>query len=397
MRTIAAVTVGRSDFGIYLPILRRIEADPQLRLQLIAGAAHLSAEFGHTINEVIAQGFRVDYQVPMLLSGDSPEQIAMSTGLGVMGFAKAYAALRPDMLLVIGDRLEMLAAAIAAAPFKIPIAHVHGGEVTHGAMDDAFRHSMTKCSHLHFATTTEHARRIVQLGEHPDRVFVSGAPGLDNLKLIELLDRDALSRRLDISLEQRPLLVTYHPETLRFEQTAENVDKLLSALEQISLPIVFTKPNADTNGRIIAERIAEFVSRRSNAWLFDNLGTQVYFSLMKHAAAMVGNSSSGIIEAASFQLPVVNVGIRQQGRPCSGNVLHVTHDPKAIAEAVQLALSREFRSRVADMENIYGDGRAAEIIVKQLKLASLDDDLLIKRFHDLEISNNLQSPEAKVA
>lgn len=397
MRTIAAVTVGRSDFGIYLPVLRQIEADPELRLQLIVAAAHLSPEFGLTINEVIAQGFQVDYQVPMLLSGDSPEQIAKSTGLGVMGFSGAYAALRPDILLVIGDRFEMLAAVLAAVPFKIPIAHIHGGEVTHGAMDDAFRHSITKCSHLHFATTVEHARRIVQLGEHPQRVFVSGAPGLDNLNAMELLDREELSRRLGIPLETPPLLVTYHPETLRYEQTAANIDELLAALEAIALPIVFTKPNADTNGRIVTERIAAFVKRRGDSWLFDNLGTQTYFSLMRCAAAMVGNSSSGIIEAASFKLPVVNVGIRQQGRPCSGNVVHVPNDRQAIASAVSAVLGEEFRGRMSNLVNIYGDGRAAETIVNQLKRVRLDDELLIKQFHDIAETDSITVTEPLAA
>ena len=397
MRTIAAVTVGRSDFGIYLPVLRQIEADPELRLQLIVAAAHLSPEFGLTINEVIAQGFQVDYQVPMLLSGDSPEQIAKSTGLGVMGFSGAYAALHPDILLVIGDRFEMLAAVLAAVPFKIPIAHIHGGEVTHGAMDDAFRHSITKCSHLHFATTVEHARRIVQLGEHPQRVFVSGAPGLDNLNAMELLDREELSRRLGIPLETPPLLVTYHPETLRYEQTAANIDELLAALEAIPLPIVFTKPNADTNGRIVTERIAAFVKRRGDSWLFDNLGTQTYFSLMRCAAAMVGNSSSGIIEAASFKLPVVNVGIRQQGRPCSGNVVHVPNDRQAIASAVSAVLGEEFRGRMSNLVNIYGDGRAAETIVNQLKRVRLDDELLIKQFHDIAETDSITVTEPLAA
>ena len=307
MRTIGVVTVARSDYGIYLPVLRKIQADPELELHLFVTGMHLSPEFGLTVKTIEEDGFQVQERIEMLLSSDTPECIAKSMGLGTIGFAQAFARSRPDILMVLGDRFEMHAAVVASLPFKIPVAHIHGGESTEGAIDEGIRHSITKMSHLHFASTEFYARRIIRMGEEPWRVVVSGAPSLDNLHTVDLLTRPQISfeDRFGLHLEAPTLLVTYHPVTLEYENTETHVRELLAALAGLDFNIVFTYPNADTQGRLIINRIQEFVDMHKQAQVVENLGTQGYFSLMAHSSAMVGNSSSGIIEAASFKLPVV--------------------------------------------------------------------------------------------
>ena len=383
MRTIGVVSVGRSDYGIYLPILRAIEADPSLRLHLIISGMHLSPEFGLTANIIESDGFEIGERVEMLLSSDTPQAISKSMGLGLIGFAQAYARLRPDILLVLGDRFEMHAAALAALPFKIPIAHIHGGEVTEGAIDDALRHSITKLSHLHFVSTQEYARRIEQLGEEPWRIMVSGAPSLDNLHQLELLSKDALAAKFALRLAPPPLLVTFHPVTLEYEETEWQISELLAALDASQMPVVFTMPNADTSGRVIIRMIERFVETHESAQIADNLGTQAYFSMMSLAAAMVGNSSSGIIEAASFKLPVVNIGTRQQGRVQPANVIDVGYQREAILKGIRKALQPAFRESLRNLVNPYGEGNAAVKIVEHLREVVLDGRLVTKKFHDL--------------
>jgi len=383
VRTISVVTVGRSDWGLYLPILEAIRSAPDLQLHLIASAAHLVAGHGRTDETIAADGFTIHDRVQMLLASDSPGAIAASMGLGTIGFAQVYERVRPDLLLVLGDRFEMHAAALAAVPLRIPIAHVHGGEVTAGAIDDALRHAITKYSHLHFASTSCHARRIVQLGEEPWRVTVSGAPGLDQLRRLRLLSVEELSAKLGISLDVRPLLVTQHPVTLQSEQAGRQADALLEALSSQSRPIIITRPNADTRNSDILERLERFAAARSDVRLVSNLGTLCYFSLMRCAAAMAGNSSSGIIEAASFQLPVVNIGLRQHGRPRSGNVIDCGDSAAEIRAALERAVSVEFGDHCRSVQNIYGDGHAAGRIVQVLRTTALNERLLIKSFHDL--------------
>jgi len=299
------------------------------------------------------------------------------------GFADALAELRPDLIVVLGDRFEIFAAVAAALVARIPVAHLHGGEKTEGAFDEALRHSITKLSHLHFPSTQEYAARIIQMGEEPWRVTVSGAPSLDNLASVGLLSCSELERKFDLKLDYPPLLVTYHPVSLEFEDHERQIANFLGALEPIAAPVVFTMPNADTGGRALLRRIQEFVAGHPNAFYVENLGTQAYFSLMKIAAAMAGNSSSGIIEAASFQLPVVNVGNRQAGRVRERNVIDTGYAQSEIEQALRTALGPEFRASLQDLTNPYGDGHAAEVIVRRLKEQTLDDRLLTKRFHDL--------------
>ncbi|MBE3119316.1 MAG: UDP-N-acetylglucosamine 2-epimerase (hydrolyzing) [Candidatus Atribacteria bacterium] len=386
MRTIGVVTVGRSDYGIYLPILRRIQADPDLRLHLIVSGAHLAPGFGLTVNTIQADGFEIGDRIEMLLASDSPEGIAKSTGIGVIGFAQAFARFRPDILLVLGDRFEMHAAALAALPFNIPVAHIHGGEVTQGAMDDALRHSLTKLSHLHFVSTPEYALRVAQLGEEGWRITVSGAPSLDNLLAMALPTREQLETQFGFCLQPAPLLVTFHPVTLEFEQTEWQIAELTAALNLLDVPVIFTMPNADTRNGIIRHHIAEYVRAHTSAWSVENFGTQNYFGVMQFAAAMVGNSSSGIIEAPSFKLPVVNIGTRQAGRMRAANVVDVGYARGEIVAGVRRAMAPEFHAKLRDLVNPYGDGHAAERIVAGLKAAALDDRLIRKVFCDVGVA-----------
>ncbi len=382
MRTIGVVTTSRADWGIYRPLLKAIQGEPGLELRLIVSGMHLAPEFGLTMRQIEQEGWPVAAKVEMLLSSDSPEGVAKSMGLGVMGFAQALAQINPDLLVILGDRFEMLSAAVAALPLGLPLAHLHGGELTLGAMDDAARHAMTKLSHLHFVSTREYARRVVQMGEEPWRVTVCGALSLDNLEGMELLDLSALGQELDLNLDPAPLLVTYHPVTREPGQGPAQMAELLAALEQAGRQAVFTLPNADAGGRELASMVRSFTSDHPWAAIRDNLGTQKYFSLMKHAAAMVGNSSSGIIEAPSFGLPVVNVGARQAGRVRGANVVDVGCGRREIQAGIAQALEPSFRQGLAGVPNPYGDGGAAGRVVTALKQAKLGAGLTTKRFAD---------------
>jgi UDP-hydrolysing UDP-N-acetyl-D-glucosamine 2-epimerase len=383
MRTIAAVTVARSDWGLYLPILTRLRAEPGVRLHLIAAGTHLSAEFGATVAEIEDDGFVVDDRVETV-DEDSPLGVARSMGRAVQGYAEVYDRVRPDLVLVLGDRFEMHAAALAAVPFTLPIAHVQGGELTLGAIDDQFRHSITKLAHLHFPSTEQYGRRLLQMGEEPWRVVVAGAPAIDNLLTREPLAQDELERRIGFALDEPTLLVTYHPVTLEYEDTERQVRELLTAIDRTGIGAVFTYPNVDTSGRSVVDLVRAFADGRERTTLVENLGSQAYLTLMRHAAAMVGNSSSGIIEAVSFELPVVNVGSRQEGRVRPGNVIDVGYDAAEIEEGLRRALEPEFREGLRGLENPYGDGHAAERIVRALLAVELGKGLLFKRFTDLE-------------
>ena len=383
MRTIGVITTSRADYGAYLPVLRAIDADPALDLRLLVSGMHLSPEFGLTIQVIEEDGLKIETRVETILSSDTPQGVSKAIGLGITSFAQVFNRFRPDVLVVLGDRYEMYAAAVAALPFRIPVAHIHGGEVTQGAIDDALRHSMTKLSHLHFVATEAYQQRVIQLGEEPWRVTVSGAPSLDNLSAVKLLTTQELTDQFGISINRPPLLVTFHPVTLEYEQTAWQIGELLAALETTGLPVVFTMPNADTGGREIAQRMRAYAKTHSSTQMVENLGTQGYFSLMAQAAAMVGNSASGIIEAASFALPVVNIGTRQQGRVRGANVIDAGYSRGDILVAIEKVLTPAFKQRLAGTDNPYGTGQAAETIVRCLKEIKLDDRLIVKRFYDL--------------
>ncbi len=383
-RTVAVVTVGRSDYGIYLPILRAIRAEPSLRLQLIAGGSHFSKAHGLTAEHIRRDGFTVQARVPLLPAQDSAWGVADAIGRGVRAFASVFSKQRPDVLVLLGDRFEMLAAAVAAAPLGLPIAHLHGGETTEGAMDEVFRHAITKMSHLHFTATEEYRRRVIQLGEEPWRVIVSGAPALDHLKGFQALSRTELERELGMALDPPPILVTWHPVTREPERGEQSFRDLLSALRRLAHPVVFTLPNTDMGSGMIVRELKRFVREQAQARLVSALGTHRYFSLMKVAGAMAGNSSSGIIEAASFKLPVVNIGARQRGRTRGANVLDVKGGEPAILAALRTALSPAFRQKLARLVNPYGKGGSARKVVSVLKRIPLDARLVQKRFHNVQ-------------
>lgn len=385
MRTVGVVSVGRSDYGIYLPILKRIQNDGDLCLHIFAGGMHLRPEYGMTIKTVEADGFKVIEKVDMLGDSDSPQDIASSIGRGVIGFSKAFYRFPPDILVVLGDRFEMYSAALAALPFNIPVAHIHGGELTRGAIDDALRHSMTKLSHLHFVSTERYAKRVIQLGEEPWRVVVSGAPGLDQLDLITYQEKVALENKFGIDLSKPTLLVTFHPVTLEYQEVEAQIDAVLGAIQKSECAVLFTSPNADTGGNIILDKIRRYVKKNSSSRLIDNLGTETYFSLMRFVTAMVGNSSSGIIEAPSFKLPVVNIGMRQEGRLRAENVIDVDCSEDAILAGIKKAIHPLFGNQISGLVNPYKQrGSASTIIVNRLKNIPLDEKLRVKFFYDLD-------------
>lgn len=381
MRTIAVVTVARSDYGIYKPVLAAIKADRRLSLQVVAGGTHLSRRHGMTVRLIEKDGLRVAARVPTVSASDEPAGIAGAIARASAGFARAWARLKPDLILVLGDRYEMHAAALAALPFLIPVAHIHGGELTEGAFDDSLRHSLTKLSHLHFPATARAARRIRQLGEEPWRVTVSGAPALDGFLSRPPLTRAAWAKRLGLPPGPAPLLVTFHPATLEYERAEAQTRELLAALDGAGRPVVLTMPNADTRSGRVRRMLRRWADSRPGVRLFENLG-DLYPSTLAHAAAMVGNSSSGIIEAPSFGLPVVNVGSRQRGRERGANVIDAAPSRASIAAALRRALDPRFRRSLAGRANPYGRGRAARTIAARLASAPLSR-LIPKKFNDL--------------
>lgn len=383
MRTVAVVTVSRSDYGLYLSILKRIRASNDLDLRLLVGGTHLAPAFGETIADIQRDGFEIAERVDTLPGSDSREDVAVAIGTATAAFARALQRAQPDILVVLGDRFDMFAAAVAALPLTIPVAHIHGGELTEGAIDDTLRHCITKLSHLHFVANQAYARRVMQLGEEPWRVTVSGAPGLDDLTA-GLSNPRELEARLRLRLRKPVLLVTYHPVTLEPALTAVRVRELMAALRSVPGTIVFTGTNVDTGHRTIRAAIEEIVSSRPDTFFVENLGRRDYASLMAIADVMVGNSSSGIIEAPSVGLPVVNVGARQRSRLRGVNVIDVDDDAAEIAAAIRRALIPRYRGALRGAPNPYGDGHAAERIVQRLATVALDRQLLMKRFTDEE-------------
>ena len=384
MRKICIVTGSRAEWGLLSGLARKITDDPELELQIIATNMHLSPEFGLTYREIERQGFRINRKVEMLLSSDSANATGKSVGLATIGFADAYEELAPDMLLVLGDRYEILAAVTAALFYKIPVAHLHGGEVTEGAYDDAIRHAITKMSHLHFTSTEEYRRRVIQLGEKPERVFHVGAIGIDNIRHIALLDKKVLEEQLDFPFDRKTVLVTYHPETLDAIPVEEQFRNLLEALDdRQDIRILFTLPNSDTGGRIIVRMIEEFVARnKQRARAYTSLGQLRYLSALRFVAAVVGNSSSGILEVPSFGKPTLDIGNRQKGRLAANSVVHCGVSGAEISEGLNRVLSDAFAKQTACVQNPYEKEDSALEILKILKNYPLDG-IVQKTFYDI--------------
>ncbi len=379
-RAIGVVSVSRSDYGHLRPVLEEIRSAADLQLLLFVAGMHLAPQFGRTAEVIEADGWLIAERIDMLEPDDSPEAVATSIGNGVRGFARAYARHRPDVVVVLGDRFEMLAAAVATLPFALPVAHIHGGEASEGALDNQIRHAITKLAHLHFASAEPHAGRIAQMGEETWRIHTTGAPGLDRIGTTKFLSREELARLLALPPEGRWFVVTFHPVTLEHRDTETQIGELLAALDKVDGTFIITYPNADTAGQTIIWQVEEFTSRCPRARLARNLGDQLYLSLLRHADLMIGNSSSGIIEAPSFGLPVVNIGNRQRGRLRGPNVIDVGYARDLILRGIETALAPGFRERLCGLPNPYGDGHAAPRIVRVLREIPLDARLVQKRF-----------------
>ena len=376
-RTIAVVTTSRADYShLYWP-LKELLAHPVVDLKLIVLASHLSPEFGSTVHEIEKDGFPITARLECLLSSDSDVGMAKSIGVAVLSLADCLAAMRPDVLLLIADRYEMLAPATVALALRIPIAHIEGGEISRGAIDDAVRNALTKMSHIHFTSTTGARERVISMGEERWRVHRAGAPSLDHLRKSKLLSRAELEETLQIDLTPPSAIIAYHPVTLLTDTNAE-AEELFAALAQIPHQIIFCHPNADAGGRDLSQRIRSFLADRRSGYLFVNLPAIQYWSLLQQADLLVGNSSSGIMESASFGLPTVNIGMRQQGRERARNVLDAEPLAASILQQLHKADSQSFRASLAGMTNPYGDGGAAERIVHVLTTLPPRDRLLLK-------------------
>lgn len=387
-KRICVVTGTRAEYGLFVPLLKKLKASRKHRLQVVVTGMHLSPEFGHTYKEIEEDGFRIDEKVEMLLSSDTEIGITKSVGIGTMAMAEAFNRLRPDLVFLLGDRFEALAAATAAMIARIPIAHVHGGELTEGAFDDSIRHAITKMSSVHFTAADEYRRRVIQMGEDPGRVFNSGALGLDNIKNMRLLSRSELAKALGIPLDGTNFLVTFHPVTRQETvSTQRQFRALLRALEEFpEARVIFTRPNADTGGRAINALIDAYVSGSDGrASVFASMGRLKYLSAIKHSDAVVGNSSSGIAEAPSFGVPTVNIGDRQKGRIRAASVIDCSAERKAISGAIERALSPQFTKACRRVKSPFGDGNAAERIVTVLNALIPKGLNACKGFYDIDL------------
>lgn len=383
-RKICIITGTRAEYGLLYWLMKEIQQDSELHLQLIVTGMHLSPEFGLTYKD-IEKEFKIDKKIEMLLSSDTAVGVSKSIGLAQISFSEAYQELKPDLLVLLGDRYEIFAAAGAAMISKIPIAHLHGGETTEGAFDESIRHSITKMSHIHFTATDEYKKRVVQLGESPNRVFNFGGLGIDNIKKMKLLTKKEFEASINFTLNKRNLLVTFHPVTLENETALGQFNNLLDSLDRLeNTHVIFTKANSDVDGRVINEMIDKYVqSRATKAIAFTSLGQLLYLSAMQYVDAVVGNSSSGLAEAPSFKIGTVNIGDRQKGRIMAKSIICCSPSTEAITRALTKLYSIEFATQLKDIKNPYGEGGASKKIKNKLKEIRLDD-ILKKEFFDLD-------------
>jgi GDP/UDP-N,N'-diacetylbacillosamine 2-epimerase (hydrolysing) len=385
-RKICVVTGTRAEYGLLRWVMEGIRKSSSLEMQVVATGMHLSPEFGLTYKEIEKDGFTIDRHVEMLLSSDTSVGLAKSMGLGLIGFGEVFDQLRPDVVLVLGDRFETFAAVATALVSKVPVAHLHGGEATEGAFDESLRHAITKMAHLHFVAAEDYRRRVIQLGEHPDRVFLVGGLGIDNIKNLKLLDRAALETALEFKFGKRNLLVTFHPATVEDTASSLQMAELLAALAQLNdTHLIFTMPNADTGGRVLRAMIERFVADHANARAFTSLGQMLYLSCVRQADGVLGNSSSGLTEVPSFGKGTINIGDRQRGRLKADSVIDCGPDRQSIASALSRLYSSDFQAGLKTVRNPYGEGGASEKVVKVLQECSLDG-ILMKSFYDLRVS-----------
>lgn len=383
MRKVCVVTGTRAEYGLLYWLLKEIEADNDLKLQIIVTGMHLSPEFGLTYKE-IEKDFKIDKKIDMLLSSDTAIGISKSMGLAQISFSEAYDSLKPDIVVVLGDRYEIFSAASAAMIARIPIAHIHGGEATEGLIDEAIRHSITKMSHLHFTATDEYRNRVIQLGEHPDRIFNVGGMGIESIKRLKLLTREEFEESIKFKLNKKNILVTFHSVTLENSTAGEQFQELLNAIDKLEdTNIIFTKANSDTDGRVINLMIDEYVSKNRNKSIcFTSLGQLRYLSALQYMDAVVGNSSSGLAEAPSFKIGTINIGDRQKGRIKASSVIDCKSDKNSILVAFDKLYSAEFQQTLKNIINPYGDDYPSKKIVKIIKEVDLEN-ILKKSFYDL--------------
>lgn len=385
-RKICIVTGTRAEYGLLRWVMQGIKDDPELKLQVVATGMHLSPEFGHTYRAIEEDGFFIDRKIELLTSSDTPVGIAKSMGLGLIGFADALRELNPDLMVVLGDRFEIFSAVAAALVARIPISHLHGGEITEGAFDEAFRHSITKMSHLHFVAAEEYRQRVIQLGEHPERVFLVGGLGVDSIQRLKLLSRAELEDALGFKMGSKNLLITFHPATL--DTGAEDqMLELLAALDEIKdTQFIFTLPNADTGGRALIKMVEDFVDGHPNAHSYKSLGQLRYLSCVAQVDGVVGNSSSGLTEVPSFRKGTINIGDRQRGRLQATSVINCNPTRLSIAAALERLYSTDFQESLHQVRNPYGDGGASEKIVAIIKSHAVEG-IVKKTFYDLSIAD----------
>lgn len=387
MKRIGIMTGTRAEYGLLKSLMQEINKDNDLELYLIVSGMHLSPEFGMTYKEIKEDGFEINAKVEMLLSSDSPAGISKSIGLGVIGFADEFQRADLDMLILLGDRYEALSAAISAMVMRIPIAHLHGGELTEGAIDEGIRHSITKMSYLHFTSTEQYRNRVIQLGENPERVFYVGALGVENIKKINLMTKEELEKSIHFEIDENTVVVTYHPVTLENNTVEEQFLNLLKVLDRNpKIRMIFTKANADTNGRIVNELIDKYAAQNSErACAFMSLGQKRYLSALKYCRIVIGNSSSGIIEAPSFGKPIINIGDRQKGRICADSVINCGYTQQEIQQAMETALTEEFENKARNCRNPYEKENTAANIISVIKDYLLNDKIKLKKgFYDIK-------------
>jgi GDP/UDP-N,N'-diacetylbacillosamine 2-epimerase (hydrolysing) len=384
MRKICVVTGTRAEYGLLRPLLNKISQDSNLDLQLLVTGAHLSPDFGSTYQEIELDGFIISQKVEILLNSDSPVAVGKTMALAMSGFSEAFDRLKPDMVVILGDRYEMLAIAASASIARIPIAHLHGGETTEGAFDEAFRHAITKMSHLHFCSTDQYRRRIIQLGEDPERVFNVGAIGVENITNMQLMKRKELESSISFKIDTNTILVTFHPVTLEDNTSGAQFSNLLDSITQYRLRVIFTKANADTDGRIINSLIDDYVMENNGrAVAFASLGQLRYLSTVKYCAGVVGNSSSGIIEVPYFKKGTINIGDRQRGRIMADSVIQCKPNKSDICAAFDELFSKNFQDKLKKIVPLYGDGNVSGKIIQRIKKTLNEPINLKKKFYDL--------------
>jgi len=385
LKKVLVITGTRAEYGLLRWVIDGISKSNLLELQLCVTGMHLSPEFGLTFQEIEKDGYQIDSKVEMLLSADTPSAITKSMGLGLIGFADEFNRLKPDLILILGDRYEIMCAAIAATIARTPIAHLHGGEATEGCIDEAIRHSITKMSHLHFVAAEEYRRRVIQLGEHTNRVFCVGGTGVDNIHKLDLLSKQELENSLDFELGGKSILVTFHPVTLESNTSGDQMRELLASLSEFTdHKIIFTMPNADTDGREILKLIESFCLDNHNCRAYTSLGQLRYLSCLKYVDVVVGNSSSGLLEVPSFKIPTVNIGDRQKGRLKAGCVIDCSPIKNQIISAIKRAVSLDFKESCKVIKNPYGEGGASQKIIQTIESIALED-IIKKSFYDIKL------------